>query len=82
MRLGYGKGYYDRFLSEARCPIIALAFDFQVLGENIPVRGHDVKMDSVVTESRVMRFSRFSMKPFFNEAVIQILEVCIAGHVI
>jgi 5-formyltetrahydrofolate cyclo-ligase len=61
-RLGYGKGYYDRFLSAVRCPIIALAFDLQVLGENIPVTEHDVKMDSVVTESRVMRFSRFSMK--------------------
>jgi 5-formyltetrahydrofolate cyclo-ligase len=55
-RLGYGKGYYDRVLKQVRCPIVALAFDFQVISENIPVGGHDIKMDSVVTESRVVRF--------------------------
>jgi 5-formyltetrahydrofolate cyclo-ligase len=55
-RIGYGKGYYDRALNGAGCPIIALAFDFQVLGEDLPISEHDIKMDSVVTETRVIRF--------------------------
>ena len=55
-RIGYGKGYYDRALNDAGCPKIALAFDFQLLGENLPAAGHDVKMDSIVTESRVLKF--------------------------
>lgn len=54
-RIGYGKGYYDRVLNGAGCPKIALAFDFQLLGEDLPAAEHDVKMDSVVTESRVLK---------------------------
>ena len=40
-RIGYGKGYYDRILSEARCRVVALAFDFQVLTE-VPSEEHDM----------------------------------------
>jgi 5-formyltetrahydrofolate cyclo-ligase len=54
-RLGYGKGYYDRALASAGCPVVALAFDFQVLGELLPAVEHDVRVDSVVTETRVLR---------------------------
>src|SRR3990170_3117847 len=32
-RLGFGKGYYDRALREAGCAVVALAYEFQVLGE-------------------------------------------------
>ncbi|MBI5561742.1 MAG: 5-formyltetrahydrofolate cyclo-ligase [Deltaproteobacteria bacterium] len=54
-RLGYGKGYYDMALSRVRCPIVALAYDFQVLGTPIPVEPHDVKVAAIVTETRVIR---------------------------
>jgi len=54
-RLGFGKGYYDRALAGLECPVIALAYDFQVLeGEKIPVEPHDVRVAAIVTERRVI----------------------------
>jgi 5-formyltetrahydrofolate cyclo-ligase len=54
-RMGQGKGYYDRLLSNARpdAPLVALAFDCQIF-DNIPVAPHDVFMDLVLTESRAI----------------------------
>src|SRR5262245_55256691 len=54
-RMGQGKGYYDRLLSTARrnAPLVGLAFDCQMFDE-IPVAGHDVFMDLVLTESRTI----------------------------
>lgn len=53
-RMGHGKGYYDKLLEHARkdTPLIALAFECQMF-EEIPVAGHDVFMDKVVTEDHV-----------------------------
>lgn len=55
-RMGQGKGYYDRLLGSVRpdAPLVALAFDCQIFDE-IPVASHDVFMDQVVTESRVIQ---------------------------
>ena len=53
-RIGYGKGYYDRILSEARCRVVALAFDFQVLTE-VPSEEHDMTVDALVTETRIIK---------------------------
>lgn len=52
-RMGQGKGYYDRLLATARgdAPLVGLAFDCQIF-DDIPVAGHDVFMDAVLTESR------------------------------
>ena len=54
-RMGQGKGYYDRLLANARsdAPLVALAFDCQIF-EEIPVAGHDVFMDAVLTELRTI----------------------------
>ncbi|MFP7754183.1 5-formyltetrahydrofolate cyclo-ligase [Thermodesulfobacteriota bacterium B35] len=55
-RLGYGGGYYDRFLS-GRTPQalrIALAYELQVV-ERVPVEAHDQGMDLIVTEETVYR---------------------------
>ncbi len=57
-RLGYGKGYYDRALKGLNCPVVALAYEFQVLKEEIPVEPHDVGVTAIVTEKRVLRISR------------------------
>lgn len=54
-RLGYGKGYYDKALTGLKCPVAALAFDIQVLDVTIPCEPHDVKVDMVVTQTRVVR---------------------------
>ena len=53
-RLGYGRGYFDRFLAGRRFPSIGLAFDEQVV-ERLPVAPHDVPMTLVVTPTRTLR---------------------------
>lgn len=54
-RVGYGAGYYDRFLKTVRkdCFKAGLAFDLQVV-EEVPAGSHDIRMDVVVTESRII----------------------------
>jgi 5-formyltetrahydrofolate cyclo-ligase len=52
-RLGRGMGYYDRLLCGARGVKIALAYDFQLLNE-IPSEPHDIRLDFIVTETRVV----------------------------
>ena len=54
-RVGHGKGYYDKLLEGARpdCPLVAPAFECQVF-EEVPVDAHDVFMDDVVTEDRIL----------------------------
>lgn len=54
VRLGWGKGYYDRFLTQARRAVkVGLAFEAQVLPLIEPC-GHDVAVDKIVTEERVI----------------------------
>ena len=49
-RIGYGKGFYDRYLSENTVDKkIALAFSFQILNK-IPYDNHDIVPDIIVTE--------------------------------
>ncbi len=54
-RLGYGGGYYDRLLAgiRHRPVLVALAYEEQIVGE-VPVSGHDVRVDKVVTDARVI----------------------------
>jgi len=52
-RLGYGAGYYDRFLSEIHTPKIALAFAAQMV-EQVPAAMHDQSVDFVITEDEVI----------------------------
>lgn len=55
-RLGWGSGFYDRFLAgDGRgLSSIGLAFECQIV-DKIPLQAHDVPVDVVVTESRVIR---------------------------
>lgn len=46
-RLGRGKGYYDRFLSEIKAIKLGICFDFQLL-ERIPKDEFDVPVDMVL----------------------------------
>lgn len=52
-RLGYGGGYYDKFLSNNKINVkkIALAYDFQIL-DKVPSEEHDIKVDSIITEEK------------------------------
>lgn len=46
-RIGYGGGYYDRFLAqEPKHPTIALCYDFQVLPQ-LETNAHDIPVDTI-----------------------------------
>jgi len=50
-RMGYGKGYYDRFLQGTALRTVALCFQEQIAEAGaLPVDKHDVKMDLVITD--------------------------------
>ena len=51
-RLGYGFGYYDRYLHGKRSKKIALSYQKQII-KTIPHDSHDIKMDCIVTEEGV-----------------------------
>ena len=55
-RLGYGAGYYDIVLSERKkkMPVVALAYEEQIV-DLIPSEMHDVKVDMIVTDKRVIK---------------------------
>ncbi len=47
-RMGYGGGYYDKFLSEEpQHPTLALCYDFQMI-EEIPTEEYDIPVDCVL----------------------------------
>ncbi len=51
-RIGYGKGYYDSFLSKYEGLKIGVCFDLFVI-DSIPVETHDIAVDLVVTDQRI-----------------------------
>jgi len=52
-RLGHGYGYYDRMLKSINAPLLALSFEMQLLRE-IPREEHDVPVDMIITEERII----------------------------
>lgn len=57
MRLGYGRGYYDKWFSRHHCgKKIALAYECQLL-DALPVDANDIPVDMIVTENRIIRVS-------------------------
>jgi 5-formyltetrahydrofolate cyclo-ligase len=53
-RIGYGKGYYDRWLKNV--PIektVGLAYDFQIT-DKLPIGKHDLPVGVVITEKRIV----------------------------
>ena len=53
-RIGFGGGYYDRLLADARVPSVALGYEGQLV-ERVPTGSNDVPVDILVTESRIYR---------------------------
>ncbi|WFD10661.1 5-formyltetrahydrofolate cyclo-ligase [Tepidibacter hydrothermalis] len=55
-RLGYGGGYYDRFLESLRddCITIGIAFEIQIFDE-VPKEDHDAQLDYIITEKRIIK---------------------------
>ncbi len=56
-RLGWGKGYYDRYLNCEGCNAykVGVAYLFQVL-DQLPTEAHDIRLDALVTPDRVLTF--------------------------
>ncbi|UOQ86010.1 5-formyltetrahydrofolate cyclo-ligase [Gracilibacillus salinarum] len=48
-RIGYGGGYYDRYLQSFRGKSISIAAGFQ-LYSSIPVQPHDIPVDIIITD--------------------------------
>ena len=58
-RIGYGKGYYDRFLSSRKVNyIIGLAFENQII-KKIPYTEYDIPVDLLFTEKRTIYGNSF-----------------------
>ena len=56
IRIGYGKGYYDRFLSSTDAVKISLTYSKQIV-KIIPSDSHDIKMNWVVTEDECIKIT-------------------------
>ena len=50
IRLGYGHGFYDRFLSSNQITSISLTYSKQIV-KSIPFTKNDIKIDWIVTEN-------------------------------
>ena len=57
VRLGYGYGFYDRFLANHKTLTISLTLEKQVV-KNIPKSDHDVLIDWIVTEDNIIDTQR------------------------
>ena len=53
-RLGYGKGYYDKFLKNSKAKRVAYGYGFQVLN-SVPHEEWDEKMDIIVTDEEIIK---------------------------
>lgn len=57
-RLGYGGGYYDRYLSKVKdinkIVKIGMGFSYQMV-KNIPVNKYDIKLDYIFTEKKIIK---------------------------
>lgn len=62
-RLGRGGGFYDRYLAKLSRNVTkaAMAFDEQIVDE-VPMEPHDVAVDVVVTDRRVIRAGRSPLR--------------------
>ncbi len=56
-RMGYGGGFYDRFLGATQAVRVALAFDEQVVA-SVPRCDHDLGVDALVTPGGVVECDR------------------------
>lgn len=54
-RIGFGAGYYDRFLSNKTktTTIIGIAYDYQII-DSVPTDKYDIPMDFIITEKRII----------------------------
>ncbi len=56
-RIGYGGGFYDRFLSRYSVPTVGFCYN-KCLLESIPIEEHDVRIDCIITENELIKTRR------------------------
>jgi len=54
-RIGYGGGYYDRFLRDLTAFRVGIAFSLQVIDGRLPAGSFDVPVHAIVTEEETIR---------------------------
>ena len=54
-RIGFGGGYYDRYLSDYKGKTIGICFDEQISPLPLPCAEHDIKPDIIVSDKRVLK---------------------------
>ncbi|MBS4194686.1 5-formyltetrahydrofolate cyclo-ligase [Lederbergia citri] len=52
-RVGFGGGYYDRFLTGFNGATISLCFSMQI-SEKLPIENHDIPVGKIITEEEVI----------------------------
>ena len=52
-RLGYGGGYYDRFLADFGFTKIGLCYD-ELISNRLPKDSFDIKVDYIITDKRII----------------------------
>ena len=60
-RMGYGKGYYDKYLAglSAGISMTTIAFSYdEMVKDNIPSEETDYKMNYIITESRIIKCNK------------------------
>lgn len=55
-RLGYGKGFYDRFLSYCRPDCLKIGISLLDPINELPADRHDIRLDRLITSSEVLAF--------------------------
>lgn len=57
-RIGYGAGFYDRFLTDLNpsVPRIAIAYQLQIIDE-VPMEESDIRIDGIITEEETILFN-------------------------
>ena len=57
-RLGYGGGFYDRFISDLGNKVVKVGLAFQIqIVDSLPCEEHDQPIDVLITENNVYDFS-------------------------
>lgn len=58
-RIGYGRGYYDRFLKKyPKAKKISLAYEFQII-DSFTAENYDEKIDEIVTKNNIIKTKKY-----------------------
>jgi 5-formyltetrahydrofolate cyclo-ligase len=58
-RLGYGKGFYDRFLESLPQAVIKAGMSYFHPEETIPEEEHDIRLDFCLTPDKIFEFKNY-----------------------